>query len=136
MGWRGWVFLRAIERGQRGCLRHVRRYRTNSEAWRRRRRNAKRRGKRIQHARGQSQTTVRTVVVHFRESLVAIGAVNIDGHTHFCEKMPVTQSCGAALHTSVCIVMPGISYCQEQSAHAVPREGLLSTSFPATTHGK
>src|SRR5437870_9500907 len=100
MGRRLWVFLRAIERGQRGCLRHVWRYRTDSEAWRRWRRNAKGRGKRIQHARGKRYTTVRAVVVHLRESLMAIGAVNIDGHTHFCEKTPTTQRCSAALHIS------------------------------------
>src|SRR4030095_15464301 len=97
MGWRSWVFLHAIERGQRGCLRHMRRYRTNREAWRRWRRNAKRRGKRIQHARGKRYTTVSAVVVHFRESFMAVGAVNIDGHTHF-SKRHVTHSCGTALH--------------------------------------
>ncbi len=134
MCWRSVAFLRGRERRQGGCRRHVRRYCTDSQAWRRWRRNAKRRGKRIQNARGQSHTTVRAVVVHLRESLMAIGAVNIDGHTHFCEKTPTTQSCGAAHQHG--IVMPSISYCQEQSAHALLREALLLTSFPATTHGE
>jgi hypothetical protein len=50
---------------------------------------------------------VRAVVVHFRESLMAIGAVNIDGHTHF-SKIYATHSYGTALPINL-IVMPDIS---------------------------
>src|ERR687887_317325 len=99
MYWRSVAFLRGRERRQGGCRRHMRRYRTDSEAWRRWRRNAKRRGKRIQNARGKSHTTVSAVVVHLRESLMTIGAVDVDGHTHF-SKRHATHSCGTALHTN------------------------------------
>ena len=61
----------------------MRRYPTDSRTWQRWRRDAKRRGERIQNARGKSHTTVSAVMVHLRESLMAIGAVDVDGHRHF-----------------------------------------------------
>lgn len=62
-------------------------YLTGGEAGRRWRRDAKGRGQRIQYARGKSAATVSAIVVHFRESFMAIGAVNVYGHTHFLAKI-------------------------------------------------
>jgi hypothetical protein len=70
----------------------VRRERADRDGWRRWRRHAKRRSECIQNARGKRRPTMRAVMMHFGESLVAIGAMNVDGHTHFCEKTPTTQS--------------------------------------------
>jgi hypothetical protein len=81
--WGSVAFLHGIERGQGGCRRHVRWYLTCREAWRQWRRDAKGRGQRIQNARGKSDTTVSAIVVDFLEPLIAIGAVNVYGHTHF-----------------------------------------------------
>src|SRR5215510_1879309 len=86
MGWRSAVFLHGRKHGRGGRRRHVWRYRTDSKTWRRWRRNAKRRGKRIQNARGKRHTTVRAVVVHLRKLLMAIGAMDMDSHTHFAKR--------------------------------------------------
>jgi hypothetical protein len=94
------MFLRGIERGCGGCRRDVRRERTDREGWHRWRRRAQRRSECRQNARGQRHPTMRAVMMHFGESLMAIGTMNIDGHTHFCEKTPITRSCSTTLHVS------------------------------------
>ena len=79
----------------------MRRGRADREGWRPWRRRAKRRSECIQHARGKRRPTMRAVMMHFGESLMAIGAMNVDGHTHFYEKTLTTQSCSTALHVNV-----------------------------------
>jgi hypothetical protein len=104
------MVLRRIERGEGWCRRDVCRDRTDHEGWSCWGRGAEGRRERIQNARGERCATMRAMMMHFGESLMAIGAMNIDGHTHFCAKVSIEPQHNSARQHG--IVMPGISYCQ------------------------